>query len=139
MKNESTNIPYKLLPSVINILFTFILSFPFLVIYGNTTKWKIIWIGIFFLYNCVFEFTYNRCLGMILFKTYYENKRTLLQKIVYIFLYTASFSTLLFYIWFPFDLLIFNILGIQLPFVLLTGNTFHGFVSGKIKTVRITK
>jgi len=133
---KPTSILYKLFPSITNALFTFILSLPFLLIYGNSTRWKIIWIGIFFLYNCIFEFVYNRCLGMILFKTYYENQRTTFQKLLYISLYTISFSTLLFYIWFPFDLLIFNIIGIQLPFVLTTGNTFHGFLSGKTKTIR---
>ena len=133
---KPTNIVYKLFPSITNVVFTFILSLPFLLIYGNTTKWKIIWIGIFFLYNCIFEFAYNRCLGMMLFKTYYEKEKTQLQKVLYSFFYTMSFSTLLFYIWFPFDLLILNLALIQLPFVLLTENTLHGYVSGKTKTVR---
>lgn len=136
VKMKTTNISYKLFPSVINIIVTFVLSLPFLLIYEDITKWKIIWVVIFFLYNCIFEFAYNRCLGMMLFGTYYEKEKTILQKLLYVFLYTISFGTILFYIWVPFDLLIFNLVAIQLPFILITGNTFHGFVSGKIKTIR---
>lgn len=133
MKN--TNAFYKLLQSVINVLATFILVLPFLLIYGISLKWKIYWIAIFFLYNLFFEFAYGRCLGMTMFGTQYETKKSSSEKILYITLYTVSFSTLLFYIWFPFDLLIFNLLFLQLPCVLLTGTTVHGFLSGGIKTV----
>jgi hypothetical protein len=133
---KTTNIFEKLFSSITNIAFTFVLSIPFLLIYGDTTKWKITWVGIFFLYNCIFEFVYNRCLGMMFSGTYYEKEKTGSQKIIYVSLYSISFSTILFYIWFPFDILILNLILIQLPFVLITGNTFHGFVSGKIKTIR---
>ncbi len=136
---KPTNIVYKLFPSIVNVFFTFLLSLPFLLIYGNTTKWKIIWIGIFFLYNCTFEFAYKRCLGMMLFNTHYEIEKTSLQKILYILLYTVSFSTLLFYIWFPFDLLMVNVIFIQLPCILITGNTLHGLLSGGIETIRKDK
>ncbi len=133
MKN--TNAIYKLLTSVINVLVTFILAIPFFLIYGVNIKWKISWIAIFFLYNIFFEFIYGRCLGMILFKTYYESRKSPLRIFLYVALYTVSFSTLLFYIWFPFDLLLFNLLVLQLPCVLLTGATLHGLLSGGIKTV----
>ncbi len=72
---------------------------------------------------------------MILFNTHYEARKLPIEKVVYIMLYTASFSTILFYIWVPFDLLVFNLLILQLPCILLTGTTLHGFLSGGIKTV----
>ena len=123
MKN--TNAIYKLLQSVVNVVATSVLSVPFLLLYGPTLKWKISWVVIFFLYNIFFEFVYGRCLGMMVFHTQYESKKSSPEKILYISLYTASFSTLLFYIWFPFDLLIFNLLILQIPCVLLTGTTVH--------------
>ncbi len=133
MKN--TNVVYKLLQSVVNVLVTFIFTLPFLFVYGITIEWKISWITIFFLYNLFFEFIYGRCFGMILFNTHYEARKLPIEKVVYIMLYTASFSTILFYIWVPFDLLVFNLLILQLPCILLTGTTLHGFLSGGIKTV----
>lgn len=135
MKN--TNIFYKSLPSIINIALTFILSIPLLVYFGFGSNYKISWAMIFLLYNLVFElFFYKRDPGMIFVGTFYEHQRTTLQKILYVILYTLSFSTLLFYIWVPFDLFLINILFIQLPCVLITKNTFHGFLAGNVKTVK---
>ncbi len=39
MKN--TNVVYKLLQSVVNVLVTFIFTLPFLFVYGITIEWKI--------------------------------------------------------------------------------------------------
>jgi len=134
---KTTNWFYKLLPSALNVLLTFGLSLPFLFMFGRGLAWKISWIVIFFLYNCIFEFFYEkRDPGMILFNTYYERKRSLPQELLYVLLYTLSFSTLLFYIWIPGDLLIINLFLVQLPFVLIAKNTLHGFLSGNIKTTR---
>ncbi len=134
MKN--TSIQYKLAASIINILATFLAALPFLYIYGLSTEWKVSWIVIFFFYNVIFEGIYGRCLGMMLCNTHYKSEVPLLRKLVYITLYTASFSTLLFYLWFPFDLLLINLLLLQLPSLLLTKTTLHGFVSGDVMTVR---
>ena len=129
---KTKNILNKLFASIVNVILTFILSLPFFFLYGNTQKWKVGWIFIFFIYNLVL---YRKCPGMVLVKTHYEKQRTLPQVIFYTILYTLSFSTLIFYIWFPFDLLIFNLLVLQLPSILLTGNTLHGLLSGNIKTL----
>ncbi len=134
---KTTSAIYKLLPSILNVLLTFILSLPFLILFNSSLAWKLSWIVIFLIYNLVFEFFYkNRDPGMVLFNTYYEHKRTASQKLLYICLYTLSFSSLLFYIWFPFDLLLINLIAVQLPCVYLTGNTLHGFLSGNVKTIR---
>ncbi|RJO59384.1 hypothetical protein C4546_02480 [Candidatus Parcubacteria bacterium] len=132
----STNLIYKILPSIFNILITFLLAAPFYFLFQEKLWWKIAWLTVFLLYNLVFEIRYNRCLGMILFGTRYDQPRKLWQKIVYSIFYTLSFSTLLFFLWFPFDLLMVNLIFIQLPFVLITQTTFHGFISGNIKTIK---
>jgi hypothetical protein len=125
----------KLLPSVVNVLFTFVLALPVLLVYGVGFEWRIFWIAIFLAYNLLFEFTWGRCLGMALCGTVYERPASALQKVIYVVLYTVSFSTLLFYVWVPFDLLAVNLLLVQLPLVLLTGSTLHGLLSGGRKTV----
>lgn len=132
---RQTGIVSKVLPSIINVLVTFVLAFPFLFLYGLSPQWKITWIAIFLAYNLFFEFFFGRCLGMFLIKTRYNTSRSALQILIYIILYTASFSTLLFSIWFSFDLLLINLLILQVPCILLTGTTLHGYVSGKITTV----
>ena len=126
----------KLLISAINVFTTFIFSMPFLIYYGAGLQWKIAWILLFFLYNLVVEFRYGKCLGMLVFNTYYEKRSSVLQKFIYVILYTTSFSTLFFHIWFPFDIFLINIFLIQLPCVLLTDTTLHGFLAGGKRTVK---
>lgn len=133
MKN--TGPIYKPMISLVNVALTFILAFPFLTHYEFSREWEWAWIGTFFLYNLVCEVLFEKCLGMKLFNAVYEIQSPLWRKILYVILYTASFSTLFFYIWFPFDILLINIFVVQLPCVLFTGTTLHGFLSGNIKTV----
>jgi hypothetical protein len=136
MKDRNTNILEKIIPSIINIFLTFIISSPFLIYFGMNLSWKVIYIAIFFVYNLFFEYKYDRCLGMMILRTRYKNKRSNIQKTIYVFLYTLSFSTLLFYIWCPFDLLLINLLFLQLPSVLFFGTTLHGLVINT-KTIKI--
>ncbi len=126
---------YKLLISVVNVALTFIIALPFLIHYGFSIQWRFAWIGAFFIYNIVCEMLFGKCVGMMLFKAHYEIQVPVWRKILYVILYTVSFSTLLLHIWFPFDILLINILAIQLPCVLLTGTTLHGFLSGNVRTV----
>ncbi|MDD3474905.1 MAG: hypothetical protein PHP08_03330 [Candidatus Dojkabacteria bacterium] len=133
METKNTNTLQKLSVSIINTFFVGLLSLPFYFIFGFTTEYKIILVLIFFLYNLSFIFlTKNRCLGMIILNVYWKNKGSLTEQIIYVFLYTLSFSTIVIWVFFPFDLLLFNLLCIQLPTVLLTGTTLHGYLSGKM-------
>ena len=75
-------------------------------------------------------FNQNRCLGMMLFGTTWSRSKKKGHEHLFIILYTVSFSSLFFSIWFPFDLFLVNILLLQLPSILLTKTTFHGFLSG---------
>jgi hypothetical protein len=69
---------------------------------------------------------------MIILNISWKEEYPLKQQIIYTFLYSLSFSTIVIWIFFPFDLLLFNLLCIQLPTVLLTGTTLHGYLSGKM-------
>ncbi|HPQ79900.1 MAG TPA: hypothetical protein PLG47_05570, partial [Candidatus Dojkabacteria bacterium] len=57
------------------------------------------------------------------------------QIVIYAILYTLSYTTVVFYILFPFDLLIINLLFLQLPFVILKRTTLHGYLSGNMCTI----
>jgi hypothetical protein len=133
METKNTNAIQKLSVSILNTLFVAILSIPFYFLYGFSTTYRILLVLIFFLYNLSFVFlTKNRCLGMILLGIKWKEEYTLKQQLIYIFLYSLSFSTIVIWVFFPFDLLLSNLLFIQLPTVLLTGTTLHGYLSGKM-------
>jgi len=127
----------KLSVSVINAAIVLVLSLPFLYLWGPTWQWKIATIILFLLYNLFFlVFNDSRCVGSMLIHTYWEKPYPTINHVAHLFLYTLSFSTLFFWIWFPFDVLVFNLLLLQLPCVVLTGTTLHGFLSGRMITVR---
>ncbi len=133
-----TTPPEKLLNSAVNILVVFIILLPFLLFLEASifTK-KFLFISLFFLYKLtIIFFNGNRSLGMMITKTYWKKKYPLKNKILHAVLYTLSFSTLLFWVFFPFDLFLVNMLLIQLPSVILTGTTFHAYLSGKMMTVK---
>lgn len=67
--------------------------------------------------------------------TYWNKEYSMKQRIIYALLYTLSYATVVFYIFFPFDLLIVNLFLLQLPFVILKKTTLHGYLSGNISTV----
>lgn len=133
MQNQNTHALQKLSVSIINTIFVVLLSLPFYFLFGFSTTYKVILVLIFFLYNLSFIFlTKNRCLGMIILGIKWKEDYPIKQQILYTFLYSLSFSTIVIWILFPFDLLIFNLLFIQLPTVLLTGSTLHGYLSGRM-------
>ncbi len=132
-----TNVLEKLLPSAINLVVVLLLASPFLIIWGAGLKWKVVTIGIFAVYNLAFAvFNKNRCLGMMLLHTYWQKDFSLLQKLIYVILYTASFATFFYWVYFPFDLLLVNLLLVQLPFVLIKQTTLHGYLAGNNRTTR---
>ena len=72
----------------------------------------------------------DRDLGMRAVGSRWMGEYSVRRHLIYVFLYTISFSTVLFYIWAPFDLLMINLVCVQLPAVLVTGTTFHGYLTG---------
>ena len=55
----------------------------------------------------------------------------------YIVLYTISFSTLFYWLLWPFDLLLINA-ACQIPCYVFTRNTFHGFIAGQFTEISRT-
>lgn len=130
-----TTIIQKLLPSVINAALVFFVSLPLLEILP-IYQWKLAVIGIFFIYNLFFLiFNRNRCLGMIMCGTYWNGKVHFKNEILFIFLYTLSFSTLLFSVYIPFDIFLVNMFLLQLPTIQLTGTTLHSYLSGNKSSI----
>jgi len=130
----------KLLTSVFNIFFVLLIFLPFYFLIQGIFIKKLVLIGIFFCYNLIFIISSkNRCLGMMIMKTKYKKKYSKSQYFLYSIFYTLSFSTLLFWIIFPFDLFLANMLLLQLPAVIFKKTTFHGYLAGNIMTVRINK
>ncbi len=126
----------KVATSAINVIIVLIIFVPFYFLITDSLTRKLILIIIFFVYNLSFLiFNDNRCIGMILMKTKYAKKYPKRNHLIYVVLYTLSFSTLLFWIFFPFDLFFFNMLVLQLPIVLTKKTTLHGYLSGNIVTV----
>jgi len=133
---KQTNVFQKLLPSVINVIAVFIISIPFLVLTDDAMVKKAIVIGIFFLYCFFFQlFNKNEDLGMLVVGTKWKKNYPSKNQTVYNILYTLSFATLFFHKFFVFDLFLANMVLLQLPFVLITGTTFHGYLAGKMVTV----
>ncbi|MFM2414914.1 MAG: hypothetical protein RI911_607 [Candidatus Parcubacteria bacterium] len=129
----------KIAASGINAVFAFGLATPFLMLWGPTLAWKWSVIGLFALYEIFVFFVFkDRCFGMHVMGTYYMRRFKKREHVLYNILYTLSFSTCLVHIFFPFDLLLFNILFVQLPFVLITGTTLHGYISN-IETVKLVR
>ena len=137
---KSTNIFQKLAASVINIFIVVLFSSPLIFIQMSVIDKKLIVIGIFFLYTLIFLIAnYNRDLGMILVGTIWKKQYPWYQHLVYNIFYTLSFATIFFWIKYPFDILAINLLVLQLPTIILTGTTFHGFIAGNMVTIRSPK
>lgn len=133
---RKTSILQKFAASVINATVVLLAFLPFYIYIENILYKKLILIGLFLLYNLIFlAFNNSRCLGMILMETYYDKRYPKINQLLYILLYTASFSTLLFWFYFPFDLFLLNVVILQIPTILINGTTIHGYISGNIKTV----
>jgi hypothetical protein len=127
----------KLLPSTLNAGLVFLLASPFVFAYGLTPEVRVGVVALFFLLQLLDTNTrgHFRCFGMRIFGTHWAKTYSNAQKILYSILYTLSLSTLLFYISFPFDIFLLNMLFLQLPCILLTGTTLHGYLSGNMRTV----
>ena len=123
--------------SIINVAIVLILSLPIVILFGANLFWKMATILIFFLYNLTFrvfgKFTQNRSVGMVITGRSWINDYPKKRHLLYSIFYTVSFATLFFWVWFPFDIFLLNIFLVQIPFILVTGTTFHGWLGGKMK------
>ncbi len=135
---RSTNFLEKGINSLINVIAVFILFLVFVLLFDVTVREKkLIFILLLLVYQiAIILFNKNVSLGMTITKTRWKKEYSLYNQFIHAALYTASFSTLLFWVYFPFDLFLFNILFLQIPTILLTGSTLHGYLAGKMTTVK---
>lgn len=134
---QKTTAYWKLAKTINNTCFVFLVSLPFLLYFGFDWRYKIAVIMIFFIYQFIVALSpTHRDLGDLITKTHWVKSYPTKNHVVFAFLYTASFSTALIWLYFPFDVLLTNLLFIQLPFVLTTGYTLHGYLSGKMVGTR---
>jgi len=136
---RDTRIIEKIFPSIINTVLLLIITLPILYLRGPDLVWKLTIIGLFYIIQIghTHENAEFRCFGMKVFGTRWKKKYTKLQRNIYSILYTLSFATLFISFYYPFDVFIINMLALQLPAVLLTGTTLHGYFSGNMRTVTV--
>ena len=138
--HKSTNSLEKLSVTLINTVLVLILSIPDYLIFGFNDYYKLIVVLWFLACNLTYILvSKNRCVGMILLNIYWKRNYSTKQQLIYAVLYTLSFATAFIWVFFPFDLLLINLFLVQLPFVLKTGSTLHGYLSGKMSGYRKTK
>lgn len=136
-KMKQTSIFQKIIPSIINVVAVFLISLPIEAQEINIPAKRMILIGIFFLYCLFFQiFNKNEDLGMLIAETRWKENYSFKNQLIYNILYTISFATIFFHVFFVFDLLLVNIFLLQLPCILLTGTTVHGYLAGKMVTVK---
>lgn len=116
---KTSSIFDKLLTSALNVLIVVLISLPFILIAESLIVKKFIIIGIFLLY-CLFISIFNKGIYpyMALSGEKWKENYPLKKHVIHSVLYTLSFSTLLFSIFFPFDVFIFNMLLLQLPMLI---------------------
>lgn len=133
---RDTTIFEKLVPSIINAVITVTLSVPFYFLFGYGIEWKLSVIGIFYILQVIdtHENRHFSCFGMRIFGSVWEKSYSRFQRNCYSLLYTLSFSSLFFSVYFPFDLFLANMLLLQIPSILITQTTFHGLIAGGLKT-----
>lgn len=131
----------KLLTSLVNVAVVCVAAIPFFLLDDlPALTLKLILIGLFFLENTVaIIFWEYRLPGMLIQNTIWQCRYSKINQLIHAVMYTASFATLLFYVWLPGDLLLLNLLLVQLPCVLLTKTTFHGLMAGNMVDVKPVK
>ncbi len=132
-----TTIFEKLLTSVINSLVAILLVAPFLKLAENSISEKLMIISSFFILKlAAMIFNQNRNLGMVIIGSYWNKPTTIFNQIKYNLLYTISFASLFFWIVFPFDLALLNLLFIQAITVKITRTTMHAYLSDYLITCK---
>ncbi len=127
-----TSLFIKILASIANVLITGMIQWLISNIIEVGAYWRMSWVILFFAYNLAFMFLRidAREPGMWLAESYWEQLPNTMQKLTYSILYTLSFASLLYWLFFPFDLLLLNLALLQLPTYLSTKNTLHGAITG---------
>ena len=120
----------KALASAVNVSIVFGITSPIYFFFGIET-WRISYLILFFGYSLVWR---ERCLGQRVARTYQDQPTSP----AYAALYTASTATLIFWVFVPLDLALANGLFLQLPCLMIWGNTPHGLIARR-RTVTETE
>lgn len=132
-QTKPTTVIQKVIASFLNATVSVCAGLLFFACYGHLIFFTV---ASFFVLNMIFLFRKDRReFGMLIAGSYWAERYPLWKHLVFALLYTASFATLFIWVWFPFDLLLINMLAVQLPFVVTTGTTLHGYLSGNMRTV----
>ena len=127
----------KLLNSAINVLVALLLAAPCLLLNLSALQLKLVLVAVFFAENLESMLLHGyRLPGMWVLGSHWKMTYPMARQLMHAVFYSASFSTLLFWVWFPGDLLLINLLCLQLPCVLLTGTTLHGWLAGNMVDVK---
>jgi len=111
----------KATASAVNVSVVFTATSP-IYYFAGVDWWRGSCLVLFFGYNLLLR---RRCLGQYFARTYQDEPTS----VAYAALYTASTATLLFWLWLPLDLALANGLMLQLPCLMIWGNTPHGLLA----------
>lgn len=136
---KKTNAFWKLANSAVNVSFVFLLSIPLLLAFGFASiEYKVAVVLLFLTYQLIVAFSPRKIdFGDFVTRTRWIQQYPLRNHVTFAILYSLSFATTFIWIFFPFDLLLCNLLLIQLPIVSTTGHTLHGYLSGKMAGTRV--
>ena len=127
----------KLFTSLINAVPACLLLLPWLWLGLARWQYQLLLVGLFLAENLLsLALADYRLPGMVLQGSRWQRDYPLRQRLLHALLYTASFASAVYWLWFPGDLLLLNLLLLQLPSVLLTGTTLHGWLSGHMVDVK---
>jgi hypothetical protein len=128
-----SSIIQKIVASLINGGFIFLITLPIGLANKFSTGWKFSFIIIFYIYEALCGFIKGkRDIGMIIESTHWEQEPSLVRYLFYNIFYSLSFGSMLFYFKYPFDLLIINLIVLQLPSYLIFKKTFHGLLTNMV-------
>jgi hypothetical protein len=113
----------KATASAVNVSIVFAGTSPIYYFLGMEA-WRSLCLVLFFGYNLVLR---RRCLGQRIAGTFQDQP----TNVAYAALYTASTATLLFWWWVPLDIALANGLFLQLPCLMIWGNTPHGLLASR--------
>lgn len=124
----------KLRNSIIHLLILVALFSPIFLFTKDPVTLKVLFVLFVFISQLFFVLLNNgRTFSHMIFKTYHKESYKIWQYFVWSIFYSLSVSTILFWVFFPFDLLILNLL-IQYIVYVKTGTTTHQLLAGKMIT-----
>ncbi len=106
----NTTASQKLLVSILNTVFVLLLAVPFFMVWGFDLKFRITLALLFLMYQLlIIVLPGRRSIGMVLTHVVWNKHYPIGNHLLYAVLYSLSFSTVLFWIFIPFDLLLINL------------------------------